>query len=338
MSLDKRLAQVNAEEKAALSEIEKTFGGMINSTDKVYDQQIANEKAWLEKQQQLQQEKTDFAIHEINQQKEQLKKDYQKEQSAAYVDYQKGINPYGVNSEQAAAAGMANSGYSESSQVRMYTAYQNRVAVARESYNFAVQNFNNSITEAKLQNNSILAEIAYKAQQTALSLGMQEIVSENELKINKLNTKLEVDKTYKDYYMNVLQQINQEEVLEEQKRQFNTEMQFKEKQFRWQQQQAAKASSGGGGGGKKSSGSSKSSGKSSGKSSSSSSISKNSSSGSVNKSSSKSSEPTVNMSSVLALGYGPISASKLNSLVSSGKVQEYEKNGQLYYKKVFNYK
>lgn len=47
----------------------------------------------------------------------------------------------------------------------------------------------------------------------------------------------------------------------------------------------------------------------------------------------KSSSPTVNMKSVMALGYGAISAKKLASLVSSGQVTMYTKNGQIYYQK-----
>ena len=39
------------------------------------------------------------------------------------------------------------------------------------------------------------------------------------------------------------------------------------------------------------------------------------------------------MKSVNNLGYGPISASKLNSLVASGQVIEYEENGKLKYKR-----
>lgn len=334
MGVDKRLTQVDLDKKAALTEVEKTYGGMEKQYDKVYDKQIQAEKDWLEEQKKYQQKQSDLAIHQMEYQKAQTTKDYQKEQSASYVDYQKQINPYGANAEQMAANGLDNAGYSESSKVQSYVAYQNRVAVAREAYQAAVHNYNIAIQEAKLQNSYALAEIAYKALQMEAELSLQKVVRDQELVIEKTNTKLGIEDMYHGQYMDVLQQIIQEEVLEEQKRQFNTEMASKEQQFRWQQQQAAKASSGGG---KKSSGS-KSSGKSSGKSSSSSSISKNSSSSSVNKSSSKSSEPTVNMSSVLALGYGPISASKLNSLVASGKVQEYEKNGQLYYKKVFNYK
>ena len=39
------------------------------------------------------------------------------------------------------------------------------------------------------------------------------------------------------------------------------------------------------------------------------------------------------MDSITALGYGPISASKLASLLASGEVYRVEKNGQYYYYK-----
>jgi hypothetical protein len=42
--------------------------------------------------------------------------------------------------------------------------------------------------------------------------------------------------------------------------------------------------------------------------------------------------PTVDMKSVLALGFGPISESKLNSLVKSGVVQEYVSGGKIKFK------
>jgi hypothetical protein len=46
-----------------------------------------------------------------------------------------------------------------------------------------------------------------------------------------------------------------------------------------------------------------------------------------------SSNPPVNMKSVLALGYGSISTTKLNKLVQSGEVLTYVQNGQRYFKK-----
>lgn len=43
------------------------------------------------------------------------------------------------------------------------------------------------------------------------------------------------------------------------------------------------------------------------------------------------------MQSVLNLGYGPISANKLNTLVKQGKVEEYQEGNKLKYRKKFNW-
>lgn len=345
---DKRFTDVEADKKEALSEVEKTYGSMINQSDKYYQDQINASKEWAETQKKNQQAQTDFAIQEINQQKEQAKKDYTKEQSASYQDFQKQSNQYGANAEQMAANGLAKTGYSESSQVAMYNQYQQRVTAARETYNLAVQNYNNAITEARLQNNSILAEIAYNALQKELELSLAGFQYKNQLILEKANQKQTVENNYYNRYQDVLKQINQEnalaeevrqynESMAEEKRQYNESMAFQKEQFAWQKAQANKSSSSGGGSIKKSSGSSSKRSSTSAKSS----INKggkiNATSNAGSKTSSKSSGPTVDMNSVLALGYGPISASKLNQLVSEGKVKETEKNGKLYYTKVFNY-
>lgn len=344
---DKRFSNVEADKQEALSDVEKTYGGMINSSDEYYNAQIDATRDYAETQKQNQQAQTDFAIQEINQQKEQAHKDYIKEQSGSYLDYQRAINPYGVNAEQMAANGLANSGYSESAQTAMYVAYQQRVAAARESYQLAVQNYNNAITEARLQNNSVLAEIAFNALQKELELSLAGFQYKNQLILEKTNQKQNVENMYYNRYQDVLAQINHEnalaeevrqynESMAEEKRQYNESMAFQKEQFAWQKAQAAKSSSGGGSSIKKSSGSSSKKSKSS-HTSSKSSINKGAKNQTIKNSQSKSSEPTVDMSSVLALGYGPISASKLNQLVSEGKAVEYEENGKLKYRKAFNY-
>ena len=191
---DPRFQKVEADRQQSLTESNQLYDGIVSNTDQYYDALKDNAQDWADKQSQLQQEKTDFAIEKIEQQKEQTKQDYIKEQSGAYVDWQKQSNAYGANAENQASMGMTNTGYAESSQVQMYTAYQNRVATARESYNRAVLNYNNAITEARLQNNSILAEIAYNALQQQLELSLQGFQYKNDMLVNKLNTKLEKSK------------------------------------------------------------------------------------------------------------------------------------------------
>lgn len=228
---DERLAQVEAEKQAAINEINTTYDSMINQSDGYYQAQIDASKQWADKQTQLQNEQTDFAIEQIEQQKEQEKKEYTREQSGAYVDWRKQSNEYGAKAEEMAASGLTNTGYSESSQVSMYNTYQNRVSTARESYNLAIQNYNNAITEARLQNNSILAEIAYTALQQQLELSLQGFQYKNQLISEKLGAKNSVSSEYWGRYTDVLNQINTENALAEEIRQYNASLAEEQRKF-----------------------------------------------------------------------------------------------------------
>ena len=319
---DERFAEVESDKDKALSELDETYDQMISDSDKYYQDQIDASKEWAEKQSQLQQEQTDFAIEEIEQEKDQAKKDYLKEQSGSYVDWQKQSNQYGANAEKMAAQGMQNTGFAESSQVSMYNTYQNRVAAARESYNQAVLNYNNAITEARLQNNSILAEIAAEALQQQLELALQQFQYKNTLIQAKADKKTQLESEYYSRYQDVLKQINTENAMAEEVRQFNESMAFEREQYEYAKAQAAKKSS-------------------SGSSSKKSSSSESSSSGyaSINKSKSTGVDTAAKKQnqSILSLGYGPISGAKLMSLVEQGKVEEYkDKSGTTLFRKTSN--
>jgi len=234
---DERFKQVESSKQQALTDVENTYSGMIGETDKYYQAQIDASKEWANTQQQLQQDNTDFAIEQIEQQKAQAQKDYTKEQAGAYTDWQKQSNAYGVNAEQMAQSGLSNTGFSESSQVSMYNTYQNRVATARESYNLAVLNYDNAIKDAQLQNNSKLAEIAYNALQQQLELSLQGFQYKNQLLIEQSNKKMEVDNQYYNRYQDVLAQMNQENALAEEVRQYNENMAFQKQQFEEEKRQ-----------------------------------------------------------------------------------------------------
>lgn len=234
---DERFAKVESDKSQALTELEQTYGGMIGDADKYFDEQIQASKDWADKQAQIQQDNTDFAIEQIEQQKAQANKDYLKEQSGAYVDWQKQSNQYGVEAEKMASAGLINTGFSESSQVSMYNTYQNRVATARESYNKAVLNYNNAIKDAQLQNNAALAEIAYQSLQQQLELSLQGFQYKNQLILEQANKKTELDNIYYNRYQDVLQQINTENAMAEEIRQYNQNYELQLKQFNEQVKQ-----------------------------------------------------------------------------------------------------
>ena len=218
---DKRFTEVESDKKAALSELEQTYAGMINNSDAYYNAQINANKKWEAEQKKNQQAQTDFAIEKIEQQKAQAQKDYTKEQSGAYVDWQKQSNPYGANAEQMAAGGLQNTGYSESSQVSMYNTYQMRVVTAREAFERAKLDYDNQMNEARLKNSAILAEIAYNALQQRLELSLQGFQYKNQLILDKTSKKTELQNEYYKRYQDVLDQINKENALKEEVRQYN---------------------------------------------------------------------------------------------------------------------
>lgn len=353
-TVDERLTMADAEAM-------KTQGAAdLEASNKMYDDMVAaNEKSKDDalglidnnktEQEKIANEQTDFAIEKIEQEREWAKKDYTKEQSGAYADWQKQSNQYGVNAEQKASMGMAGTGYSESSQVSMYNQYQNRIAVARESYLRADAEFVNAMKDARLQNSAVLAQIAAETLKQKLEITLTYAQQNNTLLQNKANAATQIKAQTHANYMDVLGAIYQQDALEESARhnkaveeenarQFNETMAYQK-----QKDQAAASSSGSSGGGSIKKTSSKSSITSRAINS------VNARKGITNtkknvveqvfnnaKKEKESSEPTIDMNSVLALGYGPISASRLNQLVKEGKVVKYVEGNKIKFRPSVN--
>lgn len=331
---DKRFTQVESAKKDAINNANNTYDSMINQSDAKYNELINATKDYANKQQEIQQKNTDFAIEQINQQKDQAEKDYTKEQKGAYTDYQKATNQYGVNAEQQAKAGLMNTGYAESSKTSAFTAYQNRYSTAREVYNKAVLNYDNAIKDAQLKNNATLAEIAFKSLQTELEYALQGFQYKNNLLQTKLNTQIQLDSEYNNRYQQVLSQINTENSLAEQIRQYNESMAYQKQRdavedAQWQKQYNLSASK---------SSSSSSSGKLTNGSSSSS---KGNSSSSKNNSLSGSSSSLTGGNNnnkwlsarELANSLGLPAAVNLDKVISDNEYEKKEENGFTYYRK-----
>lgn len=103
----------------------------------------------------------------------------------------------------------------------------------------------NSITQARLQNNSALAQIAYQSLQQQLELALQGFQYKNQLLLDKADKKLAVENQYYTRWQDVLSQMNTENALAEQIRQYNESLAEEQRQFDYY----ANRSSGGGGGG-----------------------------------------------------------------------------------------
>lgn len=325
---DPRFAENEKAERADILDSRKEYNKAIGTLEYSADQQldvIESEKNTLTKNQKEQHE---FAIDKIEQEKEQAHKDYIKEQSAAYKDYQRQIDPYGVNAEIMAANGLAGTGWAESSKVAFYNSYQNRISAAREAQALIQQGFDNQMTEARLQNNAILAQIALDALAKSTEVNVALATQKSQLLLDQAKTRREIKNTYYQRYLSIIDQINEENNLKEKVRQHEAEMAYKNAALAEEKRQfdilhPAGGNSGGtveGGGG--SGGGSGSGGSDSGKG--------NSSGGEVKKGSpnlekNATNKPgaTIDMASVLNLGYGPISAKQLDTMVASGRVERY---------------
>ena len=302
---DQKFKDVEAAKDKAISDLDKTYGDIVDKSDDFYKAQVDAATDWEKKQTELQNQQTNFAIQEIEQKKEQAQKDYTKEQSGAYVDWKKQSNPTGVRAEQIADQGMQNTGYSESSQVSMFNTYQNRVTSARESYQRIVLDFDNSITQARLQNNSALAEIAYKSLQQRLELNLQGFQYKNDLLLEQASKKTELEKMYHERWQDVLEQMNTENELAEQVRQFDKSYELQKRSFT---NYSRGGGSSGGGGGSSGGGSSY--------------IKKTNINSVVDKAYSSSGLPKETRNSLVALGYAGKSANYVASQVAAGNIKE----------------
>lgn len=234
---DEKFQQVETDKQEALNDINSKYDNMISQSDQFYQDQKDAIQDYADEQSKIQQEQSDFAISQIEQQKQNTEKDYTKEQKGAYADWQKQSNQYGANAEMMAQQGLMGTGYSESSQTSMYNQYQGRVATARESYVQAVQNYDNQITQARLTNNSVLAEIAFNALQQQLALSLEGFQYKNSLIEQQIAQQQATEDRYYSRWQDVLNQMNQENQFAESIRQYEQNYEFQLQQFEEQVKQ-----------------------------------------------------------------------------------------------------
>lgn len=250
---DEQLVNIQNEQAQKENQLNDTYNNILENSDKYYKDQIQATQDYAEKQTELQQVQTDFAIQQIEQQKAQAQKDYTKEQKASYVDYMKQTKS---NAQNMANTGMSNTGYSESSIISMYNQYQSRVGTAKESLNQTILNYNNGIQQAILSNNEVLAEIAFNSLQTQNQLNQQAFEYKNTMLLQKESALQEVNDIYYARYQDRVSQINSEIELqmaldqiereyeqwlaefEEQKKQRQLEQERWEREFSLKQQES----------------------------------------------------------------------------------------------------
>lgn len=231
---DKAFTDITDAKNEALTNNQTMYDNMIGGVDEKYQGIADTVQSNADKMAQIQQENTDFQIQQIEQQKEQAQKDYTKEQSGAYGDFIRQTNQHGVNAEQMAMQGLTGSGYSESLKVAEFTAYQNRVATARDGLNKVMMNYDNNIQQAILQNNSNIAQIYSEASLKQAEILLEGFQYKNNLLIEQANKELELKQFYSNEWQRQLDQINTENALAENVRQYNETTRIQQEQ--WQKE------------------------------------------------------------------------------------------------------
>lgn len=150
----------------------------------------------------------DYLVSRLEQQKTQAGQAYTQEKSAAYADYQKQVDPYGVQAEQMAQSGLTGSGYAESLKTQAYVAYQNRQAIAYKSYQDALVSFNNAFTEAKMQNDSQRAALAFQTFQMQFESLVSMIIDGNDSAIMQANNIMQNTKGDSSKWLEELEKAN----------------------------------------------------------------------------------------------------------------------------------
>lgn len=236
---DDRFQQVEDEKQEQLNQYNQTYDDLMAEREEITNQQQGLVDQWQQTQNENLDKQLQFQQDLINQQKAETEKAYQKEAKSAYTDYQKEIDRYGVSREQQVTNGVGNTGYSESSNVSMYNTYQNRLSTAHESLTKAYTEFDNAIREAQLTNDVTKAENALTALQQKLQITLEGFNYKDTATQNKLNWQQQINSDYYNRYQDVLNQINYENEVAEQIRQFNEQMALQKQQFEYQKQQDA---------------------------------------------------------------------------------------------------
>lgn len=117
---------------------------------------------------------TQQQVDAMNRQKEEYQREAEKESRGLYTDYVKQSGAYGVEAERRAENGLANSGYAESSQVRMYNQYQENVTEVM-----------NTLTRSK-------ADVDFQINQAYQSADIQKAQQQAQLYMQKMQLALQM--------------------------------------------------------------------------------------------------------------------------------------------------
>lgn len=212
MTQEELMKDLEDKEKDTLDTYTQGYTEAVDALDKGYanvDATLAAGQTMLEN---ANKDQLDYTIDEIERQKAQTQKDYEKEQKASYTDYQKQVDPYGVNAEKMASAGLDNSGFAESSKVAMYNQYQQRVAVARESMQRSIAEYDATIAQARASNSVAMAQLAYDTLMKKMQYTTEHMLKRNDLLITMTEGQTQIKQNATKTWLDTLGRLESGEI------------------------------------------------------------------------------------------------------------------------------
>ena len=170
-------------------------------------------------------QQTQIQTDELNYEKAKIDKDVDKTTSGLYTNWQKQANPYGVQAEQLAQQGLANSGYAETTKTALYNTYQKNVTDTLNNARDLKSDYDFKIAQARQQGSVQQAQAAIDLYAQRLQL----LTQNYELRQNREQYlyKQERDRISDNQW---------QKTFDEQVRQNEIENQWKQKQFEYQKQ------------------------------------------------------------------------------------------------------
>ncbi len=187
-----------------------------NQTNRLYEDQ-------MKQQENIINASTQQTINEIERNKLKAQQEADKTNKALYTDYQKQVNPYGVNAENLAEQGLAKSGLAETTRANYYNTYQSARTEAMNNANTIKADFDAEIARAR-QNGDL------QTAQAKLDLYKQRI---NDL-ANMYNLKFQADQFDYQKQQDALNQSNWEKEFAQAQQQAQWEQAFNQSQFDYQ--------------------------------------------------------------------------------------------------------
>ena len=187
-----------------------------NQTNQLYDEQMKQQESIINTS-------TQQARDEIERNKQKAQQEADKTNRAFYTDYQKQINPYGVNAENLAEQGLAKSGLAETTKANYYNTYQTARTEAMNNANNIKADFDAEIARAR-QNGDL------QTAQAKLDLYKQRI---NDL-ANMYNLKFQADQFDYQKQQDALNQSNWEKEYQQAVQQSQWEQAFNQSKFDYQ--------------------------------------------------------------------------------------------------------